>query len=650
MATPSSLQSLFRHENKYPFFFAFSIIFLTASLLFLLPSSHFSLFSSSPLLHQPSPTINPSNDVVLDSPPTVPAADAVQGSPELSQDSPKEAVDESPDDEVSDVRRGSPEVAKGKDDDRVRVRVTVGEIEYDEEMMKLEWGVCKGLSAVDYIPCLDNWKAIKALKSRRHMEHRERHCPEAKPRCLVPLPSGYKVPILWPKSRDMIWYDNVPHPKLVDYKKDQHWVVKSDDHFIFPGGGTQFKEGVTHYIDFIEKAIPAVKWGQNIRVILDVGCGVASFGGHLLDRDVLTMSLAPKDEHEAQIQFALERGIPATLSVIGTQQLTFPDNAYDLIHCARCRVHWDGDGGRPLLELNRVLRPGGFFIWSATPVYRDDQKDMTVWNSMVSLTKSMCWKVVAKTMMSTGVGLVVYQKPVSSSCYKERENNDPPMCDAVGRNMSWYTLLERCLLQLPPEASSWPPIWPKRLTSKPFSLSSAPIVEETFKNDTKHWSTLVSDVYVGGLGINWSSVRNVMDMTAAHGGFAAALINKPLWVMNVIPIHEPDTLNIIFDRGLIGVYHDWCESFNTYPRTYDLLHSTFLFSNLPVRCDIIDLAVEIDRIVRPDGWILIEESKPMINKLGAIFHSLHWSVNLYNDRYLVGKKSFWRPQGGQVHR
>lgn len=92
------------------------------------------------------------------------------------------------------------------------------------------------------------------------------------------------------------------------------------------------------------QTLPKIKWGKNIRVILDVGCGVASFGGYLLDRDVITMSLAPKDEHEAQIQFALERGIPAILSVIGTQKLTFPDDAYDLIHCARCRVHWDAQG------------------------------------------------------------------------------------------------------------------------------------------------------------------------------------------------------------------------------------------------------------------------------------------------------------------
>lgn len=101
--------------------------------------------------------------------------------------------------------------------------------------------------------------------------------------------------------------------------------------------------------------LPDIKWGKHVRVVLDVGCGVASFGGHLLEKSVITMSLAPKDEHEAQVQFALERGIPAVLSVIGTQRLNFPSNSFDVVHCARCRVHWDADGR---LDLSIIFLTG----------------------------------------------------------------------------------------------------------------------------------------------------------------------------------------------------------------------------------------------------------------------------------------------------
>jgi hypothetical protein len=53
--------------------------------------------------------------------------------------------------------------------------------------------------------------------------------------------------------------------------------------------------------------------------------------------------------------------------------------------------------------------------------------------------------------------------------------------------------------------------------------------------------------------------------------------------MNVVPVHAADTLPIIYERGLIGVYHDWCEPFSTYPRSYDLLHADHLFSRLKIR-------------------------------------------------------------------
>jgi hypothetical protein len=66
--------------------------------------------------------------------------------------------------------------------------------------------------------------------------------------------------------------------------------------------------------------------------------------------------------------------------------------------------------------------------------------------------------------------------------------------------------------------------------------------------------------------------------------FAAALRDqKQVWVMNIVPIDSPDTLPIVYERGLFGMYHDWCESFSTYPRTYDLLHADHLFSKLKKR-------------------------------------------------------------------
>lgn len=73
---------------------------------------------------------------------------------------------------------------------------------------------------------------------------------------------------------------------------------------------------------------------------------VASWGGYLLDRGILSMSLAPRDNHEAQVQFALERGIPAMLGIIATQRLPYPSSAFDMAHCSRCLIPWT-DFGMP---------------------------------------------------------------------------------------------------------------------------------------------------------------------------------------------------------------------------------------------------------------------------------------------------------------
>ncbi|KAI3685733.1 hypothetical protein L6452_34991 [Arctium lappa] len=522
-----------------------------------------------------------------------------------------------------------------------------------------KWKTCNVTSGPDYIPCLDNLEAIRHLHGRSHYEHRERHCPAESPTCLVSLPEGYKTPIKWPRSREQIWYSNVPHTKLAAVKGHQNWVKVTGEYLSFPGGGTQFKNGALHYIDFIQNSLPDLAWGNRTRVILDVGCGVASFGGYLFERDVVALSFAPKDEHEAQVQFALERGIPAISAVMGTQRLPFPSKIFDVVHCARCRVPWHIEGGKLLLELNRVLRPGGYFVWSATPVYQNKPEDVEIWEAMSKLTKAMCWDlVVVNNDKLNEVGAAIYRKPTSNECYENRQQNDPPLCennddpDAV-----WNVQLQACMHRVPVDGSmrgaKWPKRWPKRLESPPYWLKSSEVgvygkpAPEDFTADYENWKHVVSKSYLNGLGIDWSSVRNVMDMRSIYGGFAAALRDLKVWVMNVVPLDSPDTLPIIYERGLFGIYHNWCESFSTYPRSYDLLHADHLFSDVKKRCKLQSLMAEVDRILRPEGKLIVRDTVETIAEVENMAKTLHWKVRLSynkdNEGMLCVEKTFWRP-------
>lgn len=533
------------------------------------------------------------------------------------------------------------------------------EAQLSKQQTGYNWKLCNVTAGYDYIPCLDNWQAIRRLRSTKHYEHRERHCPEEPPTCLVPLPEGYKLPIEWPTSREKIWYYNVPHTKLAQVKGHQNWVKVNGEYLNFPGGGTQFKHGALHYIDFIQESVPDIAWGKRTRVILDVGCGVASFGGYLFDRNVLAMSFAPKDEHEAQTQFALERGIPAISAVMGTKRLPFPGRVFDAVHCARCRVPWHIEGGKLLLELNRVLRPGGFFVWSATPIYQKLAEDVEIWKAMTALTKAMCWELVSITKdRVNGVGIALYRKPTSNECYEKRSQQEPPICaQSDDPNAAWNVPLQACMHKVPTEAlergSQWPEQWPARVAKTPYWLLSSQVgvygksAPEDFNSDYQHWKRVVSKSYLTGMGINWSSVRNVMDMRAIYGGFAAALKDINVWVMNVISIDSPDTLPIIYERGLFGIYHDWCESFSTYPRSYDLLHADHLFSKIKQRCNLVAVVAEVDRILRPEGKLIVRDNVETINELESMVRSMQWEVRMTYSKDKEGllyvQKSMWRP-------
>lgn len=72
----------------------------------------------------------------------------------------------------------------------------------DIKLAEYNWKLCNASTGHDYIPCLDNTKA--KIRNTGHYEHRERHCPEEGPICLVSCPEGYKQSIKWPESRNKV--------------------------------------------------------------------------------------------------------------------------------------------------------------------------------------------------------------------------------------------------------------------------------------------------------------------------------------------------------------------------------------------------------------------------------------------------------------
>ncbi|MED6108009.1 hypothetical protein PIB30_019412 [Stylosanthes scabra] len=487
----------------------------------------------------------------------------------------------------------------------------------------------------ELIPCLDrNLIYQTRLKLDLNlMEHYERHCPmpERRYNCLIPPPPGYKIPIKWPKSRDQVWKANIPHTHLATEKSDQNWMVVKGEKIVFPGGGTHFHYGADKYIASIANMLNFPDNNINnrgrLRNVFDVGCGVASFGGYLLSSDVIAMSLAPNDVHENQIQFALERGIPAYLGVLGTKRLPYPSRSFELAHCSRCRIDWLQRDGILLLELDRLLRPGGYFAYSSPEAYAQDEEDRRIWKEMSALVERMCWKIAAKKNQT-----VIWVKPLTNDCYFRRAlDTQPPLCkpnddpDAV-----WGVNMEACITrytdQMHKARGSGLAPWPARLTTPPPRLADFNYSADSFNKDMEVWQQRVSDYWTMlGNKVKPDTIRNVMDMKANLGSFAAALKDKDVWVMNVVPENGPNTLKIIYDRGLLGTVHNWCEAFSTYPRTYDLLHASTIFSDIIEKeCSPEDLLIEMDRILRPKGFVIVRDKRSVVLAIKKFLPALHW--------------------------
>ncbi|KAL6006677.1 hypothetical protein ACLOJK_032170 [Asimina triloba] len=357
------------------------------------------------------------------------------------------------------------------------------------------------------------------------------------------------------------------------------------------------------------------------------------------------------------------------IGVLASEQMPYPARSFDMAHCSRCLIPWQEYGkdfivmngmlfgsqqklnccdtfhyGLYLIEVDRVLRPGGYWILSGPPIHwkkhhrgweRTEEDLKQEQDAIEEVARRICWrKVIEKD------DLAIWQKPYNHrECIESRKMyKTPHMCKDENADAAWYKKMEPCITPLPDVSSSDEVAggalvkWPARAFAIPPRISSGAIPginAEKFHKDNELWSGRVLHYKRIISPLSQGRYRNIMDMNAMLGGFAAALAKYPVWVMNVVPADSNhDTLGVIYERGFIGTYHDWCEAFSTYPRTYDLIHANGVFSIYQDRCDISNILLEMDRILRPEGTVVFRDVVDVLVKVQSITEGMRWKSQI----------------------
>ncbi|XP_043703970.1 probable methyltransferase PMT5 [Telopea speciosissima] len=521
-----------------------------------------------------------------------------------------------------------------------------------------------------YVPCYN--VSANQLAGFLNGEEFDRHCEVSRvgQRCLVRPPKDYKIPLRWPAGRDVIWSGNVKITKdqfLSSGSMTKRLMLLEENQIAFHSEDGMIIDGVKDYSRQIAEMIGLGSDSEflqaGVRTVLDIGCGFGSFGAHLFSLKLTTICISAYEVFGSQVQLSLERGLPAMIGSFISRQLPYPSLSFDIVHCAQCGIVWDEKDGAFLIEVDRILRPGGYFVLTSPTSKLQggslSTKGFTL-TPIAEFTQKICWSLLAQQEET-----FVWQKTSDVHCYASRKQDGvPPLCKEEGDTQFYYQPLSSCISGT--NSKRWVPVQNRSSGSLLDSaeLEVHGIHPDDFYEDSQVWRSALKNYWSLLTPLIFSDhpkrpgdedplppfnmVRNVMDMNAHYGGLNAAFLEakKSVWVMNVVPIEIPNTLPLILDRGFTGVLHNWCEPFPTYPRTYDMLHANGLLSIVLKECDLSDLLLEMDRILRPEGWIVLCDKVQAIEKARMLVTQIRWDarvIELQNDddqRLLICQKPF----------
>lgn len=146
--------------------------------------------------------------------------------------------------------------------------------------------------------------------------------------------------------------------------------------------------------------------------------------------------------------------MPAFVAMLGTRRLPFPAFSFDLMHCSRCLIPFTayskslrlynlscllcviffvaaivlivlGDfcaDATYFIEVDRLLRPGGYLVISGPPVQWPKQDKE--WADLQAVARALCYELIA-----VDGNTVIWKKPVGDSCLPSQNEFGLELCD-----------------------------------------------------------------------------------------------------------------------------------------------------------------------------------------------------------------------------
>jgi len=360
-------------------------------------------------------------------------------------------------------------------------------------------------------------------------------------------------------------------------------------------GGTSmrnFKTNFNYFDLFVSTTDIFSRCGNASKpVVLDTGAGVASLAASAVDErggngSISVISYVPVDNYLRLGTIISDRGLPVFLHWFSGSQIPVPSDSFDVVHCRWCWHHVVGYDTW-LKEMDRIIVPGGAFVFTFVPVSDEELLPQVPWSAAL---EKMPWDC---DRYSRIVQVCIKRNPSQQALpcsYTEDLLDDLETAEYTVGNQT-----EKAVEFAMSAAQTWHP----------------QMLDRVLNMNCQDYKTC------GILEEKWDRLTTINTFNHTESGNAG--------------------LRRLLQGGSVGLLHDWRRPGPFYPRFFDVINLMCGIDNIISR----NIIFESHRLLRPDGFLVVlQKACAKFDAVVALIeeNNMLFRVILHEDGIVVARK------------